>query len=1115
MSNLTRRQKDFIKNNIKNKSPMEIAKILGVDVKSVVQYIQESKTEKPQEIVKSKKIFKVTVDNIYKFTITDYIIFFIIFFIALSLYVWTMTPGIAAGDCGELTCAVYFLGGAHSPGYPLYCIVGKLFMWFFYPLGRIVYRLTFMSAFMGALTVALSYLFFVKFLGRHHNEDKFSNLIFAKIPAIVSSLYFLVSNDLWAQSIIAEVYTLNSVFLPMMFLIALAYEDRITLNPSLIDFNKTLNAYPNRVLNILYLFYFIFGVSLGDHHIILGYFLPFTFFFLYPFFEDKDFFKIVIATTIAYIFALVIVVYYELPESFDNFAKMLILGLLAFDLYIILKSESKLLKPIIISGLFLILGLMVYIYMPIRSRANAPLDWGNPETFENFINVVTRKQYRGFAQNVREFSVFMKQLAILFQWRLEQWTPFIYIFTFLGLYRLFKLNRKWFYFTVSFLFYYDIAFAQFNNFKFTSRDMFFAKVFFIPSYMINIFWILIGVEYSIVLVVNILKNYLGDEIWSRSRKYVASGIFVIFFSLSYLPFKANFDENNAHNCWANDNYGKNLLKTVEYKGILFTEGGDNQVFSLLYHNYIEYLRPDMNDPNVRLEELDKRGIFDQKGNVFLLYGDMMRMTPGELTISQITNDYARFRTGRPIYYTWKDQGRLNEINKLYMIDKYIFDNYNESRKEQIIKNVIKMIKDLNLTVLDYLRRTTKQINPQTPDDEVRNIAIERINLVERERENLKKTDRFTKYKREFEYRQTGILYRICNRDEIFNFPINYWLYYDFEWQEHSDEAVYWDYLTREIIANYNFQMGDEYLAKAYENYNISQNFLISEQERKKAREKFEEFQRKAFSYYREAKKYGFDMTAIHFNYALLLEQLANIYQGEGKLDLVKSILEDAGKSYLKAAEIENRQDNAPRAFFAAGRVFERQALIFPENEITYMSNALKYYKEALEILPNYNEALMGVKRAEAYLRYPTKKIREMEKNLNLNPQQENLYFELVRAYIDRFQYNDAVRVLENGVRAMPNSMNLILNLGNLYTQLNRLDDAIKIWNRVLAKNPNEINSLFYLGECYFRKRDYKKAFENYQKFVNIASGINNQQIQQMVITAHQRMRSISPYLTNP
>ncbi len=1091
MANLTRKQKEFIKRNVKEKSPEEIARAIGVNRTEVIKYINlMNLTQKDRKV---EKIFPLTVENIYKFTKTDYIIFLILFSISLALYVYTITPGIAAGDCGELTCAVYFLGGAHSPGYPLYCIIGKLFMWLFYPIGRIVYRLTFLSAFGGALTVALSYLVFIKFLGRYHNKNKQDNLFFAKIPSIAASLYFAFTDDLWAQSVIAEVYTLNSLFLPMMFLIALVYEERITSQPNLLKSDRNPMYHWNPVVKILYLFYFLFGVAMGDHHIILGYFMPFTYFLLYPHFSDKKFFKIFIASTLAFILALIIVVYYKLPESFDNMAKIIILVLLGYSVVKIYEENPEFLKVVIIAGIFLVLGLLVYAYMPIRSKANAPLDWGNPETLEKFITVVTRKQYRGFAQNVRSLQVFIKQAIILMKWRVEQFTPWLYIFTFFGLYRLFKINRKWFYFTLSFLFYYDLAFMQFNNFKFTPRDMFFAEVFFIPSYMINIIWIAIGIEFVFVSLDKYLANQLQDE---KKHLLVRKCAALVFILLSYFPFKAHFALNNVRHAWANDNYGRNLLKTLEYKSILFTEGGDNQVFSLLYHTYVEHRRPDVN-------------IYDQKGNVFLLYGDMMRMNPIQLFESQVTNDYKKIKTGRPIYYTWKDYRRQNEINKLYTIERYILRNYKHKSLDELTKDVIQLARGQKVSVGPLKRVSTGAIMASAAEV----IARSKINEIIEKSETLNKLAIFNKYNKRFEYRQTGILYKVCPKDEIFIPPIDYWLYYDFAWENYPDEAIHWDYLSREIIANYNFQIGDEFLAKAYKAYNKLQNPLISPKEKKKYREKYKKFKEIAFKYYRRAKKFGFDMTAIHFNLGLLLEQQINIYKEEGDIEGINKLLDEAISNYLRAAEIENKQDNAPRAFFAAGRAYERKARFNPEKETTYMSNALKYYKEALTINPNYRDANLGVRRVQGYLKAPTKKIKEMEKELNLNPKNENLYLKLTRAYIDRFQYSEAVKVLERGVRAIPNSFTLLINLGNLYTQLNRPKKAIKLWKKVLTKNPSEPNALFYLAENYYKEKEYKKAFNNYQKFINVVRGINNPQVRNMIARAQQRIRSILPYIT--
>ena len=126
MAKLSKNQFEYLKRNYNGENLREISQKLNVPLKDLNKAVNKFGTSTDK--VPAKKYFSLQLDKIYKFTKADYFIFFALFFTALFTYVFTMTPGIAAGDCGELTCAVYFLGGAHSPGYPLYCIVGKLFI---------------------------------------------------------------------------------------------------------------------------------------------------------------------------------------------------------------------------------------------------------------------------------------------------------------------------------------------------------------------------------------------------------------------------------------------------------------------------------------------------------------------------------------------------------------------------------------------------------------------------------------------------------------------------------------------------------------------------------------------------------------------------------------------------------------------------------------------------------------------------------------------------------------------------------------------------------------------------------------------------------------------------
>ena len=52
------------------------------------------------------------------------------------------------------------------------------------------------------------------------------------------------------------------------------------------------------------------------------------------------------------------------------------------------------------AGGWFALGLIPYVYLPLRSLANPPLDWANPETLNGFLDSVLRRKFwaRAFIQ---------------------------------------------------------------------------------------------------------------------------------------------------------------------------------------------------------------------------------------------------------------------------------------------------------------------------------------------------------------------------------------------------------------------------------------------------------------------------------------------------------------------------------------------------------------------------------------------------------------------------------------------------------------------------------------------------------------------------------------------
>ena len=156
----------------------------------------------------------------------------------MGVYFYTLGPTITGEDSGELVTAAYHLGIAHPPGYPIWCLLGKLFTCV--PHGTIAWRVNFMSAFFGAATVFLVTLLVIK-LTRN------------RLAGVAAALALAFSGEFWEQSVIAEVYSLNAFFVAAcVFFLVLWYQRRNDL--------------------ILVAFAAVYGLSLCNHNTM--HFLP-------------------------------------------------------------------------------------------------------------------------------------------------------------------------------------------------------------------------------------------------------------------------------------------------------------------------------------------------------------------------------------------------------------------------------------------------------------------------------------------------------------------------------------------------------------------------------------------------------------------------------------------------------------------------------------------------------------------------------------------------------------------------------------------------------------------------------------------------------------------------
>ena len=146
------------------------------------------------------------------------------FAVCFLLYLSTLAPTVTFEDSGELVTAAYVLGVPHPPGYPVFCIVGKLFS--LLPFGNVAWRLNLMSAFfMAASTGALSLAAFLMLKeGQRHGATGRPPPQCFQAAAVAAGLMLGTAFEVWEQAVITEVYALNAFIIGLDLVLLVLWE---------------------------------------------------------------------------------------------------------------------------------------------------------------------------------------------------------------------------------------------------------------------------------------------------------------------------------------------------------------------------------------------------------------------------------------------------------------------------------------------------------------------------------------------------------------------------------------------------------------------------------------------------------------------------------------------------------------------------------------------------------------------------------------------------------------------------------------------------------------------------------------------------------------------------
>lgn len=453
--------------------------------------------------------------------------------VAFVVYLTTLAPSVDFIDDGELSTVCYTLGIAHPTGYPLFTIVGWLFAHL--PIaGSVILRLNIMAAFFTALgaggVTMLAYEIF-----RHWMPERL------RVQTTKVTQKTKGTKKASERAVVAVTERPHDVALAAAVVSGVAAAFSMTWWSQ----STSIEVYPLHVFMVP---------------------MVLTFFLRMLRNEERD-----IVNRDAKLFAL------TLGLSFANHMTTAWLAPACLYMYFVRygAGKSSWQKILRITPFFLV-GLALYLYLPIRSAMYPPMDWGHPTTLGAFWRHFTGKQYTsvwlftGGDAASRQWSHFWHQMP-------REFSILGALVALVGIYAMFMsptMRRTHILIFTALLFVTCVLVA-------INYDIHDIDSYFLLAFLVLTIWIGAG-------VMTIATNFIKSEQLKPAAAVLAIGLLI-----GGVEIASNHSEVDESGNYVVEDFTKNVLTNLPPHAIVFSSLWDFWVSGAFYYQTIEHLRPDV------------------------------------------------------------------------------------------------------------------------------------------------------------------------------------------------------------------------------------------------------------------------------------------------------------------------------------------------------------------------------------------------------------------------------------------------------------------------------------------------------------------------------------------
>ena len=316
----------------------------------------------------------------------DWIAFLVTTVLTFIGYYLTLAPDLTLEDSGELATGSFYAGVPHPPGYPVWTIYTWLFT-VLVPVSNIAWRVALSSAVAAALSCGLIALLtsrgssmIIEGIEELKAIERRTENIICLLSGYVAGMLIGFNGYMWSQAVIVEVYPISLLSFMGVLCCLLRW------------------MYAPEQRRYLYAVLFLFGICFTNHQTLILAAMGIEVAIVAR--DPKLGRDLLFINTVFFVTGLVLMSQGGLESIRNNQMLFLIfctIGVTSalFCAWLTVTTESLLSewKPTLIMMFLWGAGAAFYLYMPLASMSNPPMNWGYARTREGFFHALSRGQY--------------------------------------------------------------------------------------------------------------------------------------------------------------------------------------------------------------------------------------------------------------------------------------------------------------------------------------------------------------------------------------------------------------------------------------------------------------------------------------------------------------------------------------------------------------------------------------------------------------------------------------------------------------------------------------------------------------------------------------------------